>query len=61
MAQMNLNLDLRLCISDETAEQCLKVLDIWQSQNPNKIIVGDKSGEYVKYKIKDLVEQEQIE
>ena len=31
----------RLAVSDETAERCLRILEMWQDDNPDKAILVD--------------------
>ena len=44
MAQGLLSIEIQanLTVSDETAERCLKLLEMWQEDNPDSCIVGEK-------------------
>jgi len=50
--RLNLEVDLHLFISDETACQCLKILEMWQESNPDKFIEGERDGTRIRYRIK---------
>ena len=53
MAQsLNLEINLHLTVSDETAAQCLRILEMWQEGNPDKLIVGERDGTKIRYRIK---------
>ena len=42
----SITINCSVTVSDETAERCLKLLEIWQDDNPDKYIkrVMDKDG-----------------
>ena len=43
MAQgLSIEVKANLTVSDETAERCLKLLEMWQEDNPDLLIVGEK-------------------
>lgn len=50
--RLNLEVDLHLFISDDTACQCLKILEMWQESNPDKTIIGERDGTKIRYSIK---------
>ena len=39
----NLTVDItaRVVVSDDTAQRCLRLLEMWQADNPDKVIVGE--------------------
>ena len=39
------NVAARITVSDEMAERCLRILEMWQDDNPDKMIVGKKSSD----------------
>ena len=49
--RLNLEVDLHLFISDETACQCLRILEMWQESNPDKTIIGERDGTKIRYRI----------
>lgn len=38
---INVEVQAKITVSDETAERCLRLLEIWQEDNPDKNIVVD--------------------
>ena len=36
------DVDARLTVSDETAERCLRLLEMWQDDNPGKMIQQER-------------------
>ena len=50
--RLNLEVDLHLFISDDTAAQCLRILEMWQESNPDKTIIGERDGTKIRYHIK---------
>lgn len=41
---ITINVDCKLSVSTETVELCLKLLEIWSDENPNKRIEGELIG-----------------
>lgn len=39
--ELTVNVQAKVAVSDETAERCLRLLEIWQEDNPTKNIVVD--------------------
>ena len=39
--ELSFDVSARLTVSDETAERCLRLLEMWQEDNPDKIVVVD--------------------
>lgn len=39
---LEINVDARLTVSDETAERCLRLLEMWQDDNPCKMILQER-------------------
>lgn len=39
---LEINVDARLSVSDETAERCLMLLEMWQDDNPGKMILQER-------------------
>lgn len=38
---LTINVTPRITVSDETAERCLRLLEMWQKDNPDKKIEGE--------------------
>ena len=41
-SKVTVDVEARLTISDETAERCLRILEMWQEDNPDKRILGER-------------------
>ena len=39
--KLSVDVSAKLTVSDETAERCLRLLEMWQEDNPDKNIVVD--------------------
>lgn len=39
--ELSVNVSAKLSVSDETAERCLRLLEMWQEDNPDKNIIVD--------------------
>lgn len=39
---LTIDVDARLTVSDETAERCLRLLEMWQDDNPGKRILQER-------------------
>ena len=39
---LTIDVDARLSVSDETAERCLRLLEMWQDDNPGKRILQER-------------------
>ena len=39
---LTIEVTAKLTVSDETARRCLKLLEMWQNDNPDKYIQGEK-------------------
>ena len=39
---VKMDVDVDIKISDSTAEKCLRILELWQNDNPDKEIIGMK-------------------
>lgn len=54
--QLSVEVDAKLTVSNETAERCLKLLEMWQADHPDLFIVGEKlfseSGRRIVFRIK---------
>ena len=48
-----LNVSAHVGVSDETAKRCLRLLEMWQEDNPDKYIQATKSGYRIVYEIKE--------
>lgn len=48
-----LNVSAHVSVSDETANRCLRILEMWQEDNPDKYIQATKYGYRVVYEIKE--------
>ena len=54
MAKINdLTVDVtaNLTVSDETANRCLRLLEMWQADNPDKSIMADSEYGYIRFYI----------
>lgn len=40
--KVKMDVDVGIHISDSTVEKCLRILEIWQNDNPDKMIIGTK-------------------
>lgn len=40
---VKMDVDVDIKISDSTAEKCLRILEIWQNDHPDKEIIGTKT------------------
>ena len=40
--ELNVEINAKLSISDDTADRCLRLLEMWQDDNPNKFIEGER-------------------
>ena len=38
--KLTVEVETKLTVSDESAERCLKILEMWQEDNPDKFIEG---------------------
>ena len=36
--ELTIDVNAKLIVSDETAERCLRILEMWQADNPSKFI-----------------------
>lgn len=47
MARTDFSIDVsaRITVSDEMAVRCLRILEMWQDDNPDKMIVGKKNSD----------------
>lgn len=54
---LTIEVDTRITVSDESAERCLKILEMWQEDNPDKFIEGreveTETGRKILYRICD--------
>ena len=39
--EITVNVGVKMTVSDEMACRCLRVLEMWQNDNPDKIIIRD--------------------
>lgn len=39
---LTIEVTAKLTVSDETARRCLKLLEMWQNDNPDKFIQGER-------------------
>ena len=39
---LSIEVQAKLTITDETAERCLRMIEMWQRDNPDKIIRGEE-------------------
>ena len=48
---LTINVNATLTVSDEMASRCLRLLEIWQNDNPDKMIIRDtvRTTEGVRY------------
>lgn len=49
---LTVEINAKLAVSDETALRCLRILEIWQDDNPNKFIFCEKIGGKTCFSIK---------
>lgn len=57
-AELTIDINAKLIVSDETAERCLRILEMWQADNPAKFIDAEEipNGTHnptIKYHIRD--------
>ena len=54
-SELTIEVDTRIAVSDESAERCLKILEMWQEDNPDKFIEGreveTETGRKILYRI----------
>lgn len=57
---LNLEIDAKITISDECVERCLKLIEFWLNDNPNKRIRGGyrSDGVVMPFSIEEVVEGE---
>lgn len=52
---LTVEVETKLTVSDESAERCLKILEMWQEDNPDKFIEGreveTETGRKILYRI----------
>ena len=62
---ITINVDCKLNVSTETAEMCLKLLELWSDENPSKRIEGEliatESGLKTRYRITDRERRNPLE
>ena len=55
VGKITVNVDTRITVSDESAERCLRILEMWQEDNPDKYIEGreveTETGRKILYRI----------
>lgn len=56
LKELNVDVTARLTVSDETAERCLRLLEMWQADNPAKKIEGQWLADRVEFRIVPLDE-----
>lgn len=44
LRDFSVSIDAVVKVSDETAARCLRLLEIWQDDNPNKFIICERKG-----------------
>lgn len=53
--KLTVEVETKLTVSDESAERCLKILEMWQEDNPDKFIEGreveTETGRKILYRI----------
>lgn len=53
--ELTIEVETKLTVSDESAERCLKILEMWQEDNPDKFIEGreveTETGRKILYRI----------
>lgn len=53
--KLTVEVETKLIVSDESAERCLKILEMWQEDNPDKFIEGreveTETGRKILYRI----------
>ncbi len=49
---LTINVTPRITVSDETAERCLRLLEMWQNDNPDKRIQGEWMAGGVAFRIR---------
>lgn len=42
MKELTVEVNAKISITDETAERCLKLLEMWSEDNPDKTIEGER-------------------
>lgn len=45
LSDLTVTVSANLTVSDETAERCLRLLEMWQKDNPNRSILTDKGAD----------------
>lgn len=40
-SELTVEVNASLTVSDETVKRCLRLIEIWQEDNPNKMIVSE--------------------
>ena len=55
IGNITIDVDMKVTVSDESAERSLKILEMWQEDNPNKFIEGreveTETGKKILYRI----------
>lgn len=41
-SELTVEVNASLTVSDETVKRCLRLIEIWQEDNPGKMIVGER-------------------
>lgn len=63
--EITVNVSAKIDVSDETAVRCLKLLEMWSDDNPNKMIEGERvatvDGIKTHYRIVDRVSRNPLE
>lgn len=52
-SELTVDVSANLTVSDETANRCLRLLEMWQADNPDKQIVCDSRNGIVLFRIED--------
>ena len=65
MAKMtDLTVDVGVVVSDQTAKRCLRILEMWQEDNPDKFIEGEwihtDTREVIKFRIRKRKLNEEV-
>lgn len=54
-SKLTIEVETKLTVSDESAERCLRILEMWQEDNPDKFIEGreveTETGRKILYRI----------
>ena len=53
VSELTVDVSANLTVSDETANRCLRLLEMWKADNPDKQIVCDSRNGVVLFRIED--------